>query len=105
MTYRKTLLNTVAVLGMAVATPSFADDIIVTVEPPVVKTETIPESRTGYVWAPGYWEWQTSIKQYAWVPGRWLEVQAKSHWVPEHWEKLSDNRWRFVPGHWETEKS
>jgi hypothetical protein len=103
MHFRRILLCTSVVLGMAATAPVFADDIIVTVPPPALQTEAIPPTRTGYVWSPGYWQWQSNRGEYAWVPGRWLEVRAKSHWVPEQWEKLSDNRWKFSPGHWETD--
>lgn len=91
---------TYASLSLAFIAPAFAADIIVETMPPAAQVETVPAARTGYVWATGYHKWENG--QYVWVPGRWVEAQVHSRWVPDTWQKIDDRRWRFVAGHWES---
>ena len=40
------------------------------VAPPAPREERAPAPRDGYIWAPGYWDWNGHA--YSWVSGRYL---------------------------------
>jgi WXXGXW repeat (2 copies) len=66
--------------------------------PPPPRDERAPAPRDGYVWAPGYWEWNGHA--YSWVSGRFMFEHHGAHWVADRWEQTGP-RWQRVPGHWE----
>lgn len=44
------------------------------------------EPSPGYVWIPGYWDWNGS--DYVWMSGKWMELPTpQATWVPGHWEQ------------------
>lgn len=102
MNIRRTLMFTCTAIGVSMAALPFLamaeGDVEVTVAPPSPKTEVIPAPRTGYIWAPGYWERENN--DYIWVKGHWIETHP-GHWAPDHWEQIDSTHWRFHPGHWE----
>ena len=75
-----------------------AAGIDVTVRPPAPRVIAVPSSRSGYVWAPGYWRWNG--RDHVWVDGTWVRERQGSRWVPAHWEERGD-RWHFEEGHWD----
>ncbi len=70
----------------------------VVVRPPPPRVVTVPQSRAGYVWAPGYWRWNG--REHVWVDGQWIRERRGERWVPARWEERGDH-WRFEEGHWE----
>ena len=68
------------------------------VRPPPNRVVVVPAARAGYVWAPGYWQWNG--KRHVWVDGRWMRERRDAHWVPAHWEERQ-GRWHFEDGHWD----
>ncbi|MDC8756549.1 YXWGXW repeat-containing protein [Janthinobacterium fluminis] len=65
--------------------------------PPPPKFESAPPARRGYVWAPGYWNWDGH--RHVWSAGQWQPERDGSQyraaeWVPEH------NGWRLNRGGW-----
>jgi hypothetical protein len=73
--------------------------IYVSVAPPAPVVEAPPPSPgVGYVWTPGYYNWNGS--SYAWVNGAWALPPAHYHnyvagrWVHHH------RRYYFQQGHW-----
>jgi hypothetical protein len=70
----------------------------VAVAPPPPRVVEVPPPRAGFVWAPGYWNWNG--RAHVWVEGRWMPERRGERWVPAHWDEYS-GRWRFVQGHWE----
>ena len=70
----------------------------VNVAPPPVRVVEVPAPRMGYVWAPGYWNWNG--REHVWVEGRWIGERRGQHWVPEDWVEHNGN-WRLAQGHWE----
>ena len=68
------------------------------VAPPAARVEVVPGPRAGYVWAPGYWNWEGH--RHVWVGGRWVHERRGHHWVSENWEQR-DGRWHFEKGHWD----
>ena len=94
-----TLLS--ALMASTVVLPQLAQaraEVIVTVEPPAALYEVVPEPRTGYVWAPGYWHWNG--QRHLWHSGYWVRHREGQHWVAHHWDRRGD-RWYFVDGRWE----
>lgn len=73
--------------------------VYVTVAPPApVYEERVVEPGPGYVWVPGYYEWDG--RAYVWVRGRYERPpRARAHWVPGHWER-DRHGYYFVRGHW-----
>jgi hypothetical protein len=68
------------------------------VAPPAARVEVVPGPRAGYVWAPGYWNWEGH--RHVWVGGRWMHERHGHHWVNENWEQR-DGHWHFEKGHWD----
>ncbi len=91
-----------AVLGLASgALPSVGSARVyvdVDVAPPAPRVEVIPEARVGYVWAPGYWDWDG--QRYVWMNGHYIHERHGRHWVADHWERHHDH-WRHIEGHWD----
>lgn len=87
-----------AALFLGSAAPSFAGiGIDVRIAPPPLPAVVIPPPRVGFVWAPGYWQWNGA--RHVWVEGRWLRARPGFRWVPEHWVGRRGH-YRFVAGHW-----
>lgn len=70
-------------------------------EPPPPRYERAPAPRRGYVWAPGYWDWNGH--SHAWRQGHW--ERARSGYVYERSEWHQDNgQWRLNKGGWKQAK-
>ena len=76
---------------------SAGEDIVVDAAPPPPRVERQPPHRDGYVWAPGYWEWNGRF--FSWASGTWI-AERPGHWVASRWD-LIGNQWHYVQGHWE----
>ena len=91
-----------AVLGIsAVAAPSLSSARVyldVNLAPPPPQEEVIPEARVGYVWAPGYWDYDGH--RHVWTKGHWEHEHHGHHWVADRWEQNGD-KWHHSRGHWE----
>src|ERR1700690_145315 len=55
----------------------------VEVAPPPPRVEVVPPLRAGFVWAPGYWNWDHG--RHVWMEGRWIEARRGQSWVPDRW--------------------
>ena len=99
MYMRKVLLC--ALIGLApVTAPAVAAvnvNIDIGVAPPVARYEVVPSPRSGYVWAPGYWQWEN--ERHVCSQGRWIAARPGSDWVADRWEPR-DGRHYYEPGHW-----
>lgn len=73
-------------------------NVDINVAPPPPQVEVVPGPRAGYVWAPGYWDYQG--RGHVWVPGRWVGERRGYHWVPDRWDQRGP-RWHHERGHWE----
>lgn len=92
----------IGVLAVSLATPSFADEIIITREPPPLRTEVIPviprERAELEVWQPGHWRWDGH--EHVWVEGRYVARPRRgAEWVPAHYDRRPGG-WVYVDGHW-----
>ena len=100
---RKLLLGALlsASLG-AIALPASADTgIYVDIAPPAPRYEVVPAPRAGYIWVPGYWDWDAH--RHVWRKGHWEHERAGYTWHPNRWEQR-DGRWTLERGRWEREK-
>jgi len=84
-----------SVMPMAGNARVFVD---IDVAPPAPQVEVVPEARVGFVWAPGYWNWDGH--RHVWVAGRWIHDRPGHHWVPDRWDERH-GRWHYEAGHWE----
>ena len=98
--WKKLTAITFASLALAspLATQAARVDIDVDVAPPPPRYEAVPPPRVGYVWAPGYWGWDSH--HYVWHGGRWMHERHGEHWVQHNWNE-HNGRWHYNEGHWE----
>jgi hypothetical protein len=99
LSVRSTILGLMltALLSGVASIASAAVNLDVLIAPPAPRVVVVPPPRVGYVWAPGYWQWNG--KHHVWVEGRWLHERHGYHWVPEHWDGRGEH-WHFEPRHW-----
>jgi WXXGXW repeat (2 copies) len=75
-------------LGVSLAT--YAAIVIVDVAPPAARYEDA-QVRQGYIYAPGYYQWDQSSRQHVWVKGDYQPERRGEHWVAHRWtEKTVD---------------
>ena len=65
--------------------------------PPPVRYEIVPAPRAGYLWAPGYWNWDGS--QHAWSSGHWERNRRDYVYLQPQWHQEGE-RWRLEQGGW-----
>lgn len=65
--------------------------------PPPLRQEVVPPPRHGYVWAPGYWEWNGG--RHVWHRGAWMRERRGYVYAPPTWVE-HDGRWEFRRGAW-----
>lgn len=69
--------------------------------PPPMIVETSPAARTGYLWAPGYWNWNGS--RFVWAAGHWERLRSQYIYEEPQWRQESDG-WHFNRGGWKRGK-
>jgi hypothetical protein len=87
MPKRKLLLATLWLAATASIAPvvgSAAVNIDIDVAPPAPRVEEVPGPRPGWVWAPGYWQWEGHQH---WVPDAWVGNGPHYHFVRGHWDR------------------
>jgi hypothetical protein len=68
--------------------------------PPLPTYDQPPIPADGYVWTPGYWDWDESAADYYWSPGTWVQPPRPGLlWTPGYWRSVG-GRYGFAPGHW-----
>ena len=100
MNVRKTLFASLLAAGL-VAAPGLSQARVyvdVDVAPPAPMVETVPAPRHGYVWAPGYWDYNGH--KHVWAKGHWEREHHGQHWVADQWVQKGD-RWHREHGHWD----
>lgn len=69
--------------------------------PPPLRYEVIPAPRQGYIWAPGYWDWNGH--DHVWRNGHW--EHARSGYVYRRPEWREDHgKWKLNKGGWKQRK-
>jgi hypothetical protein len=74
-------------------------DVDVEIAPPPVVVENAPV-REGYIYAPGYWDWDEGQHRRVWHKGEYMRERPGEHWVPHAWSER-DGHYHFNEGHWE----
>ena len=72
---------------------------IVSVAPPAARYEAVPAPRSGWVWAPGHWEWQRN--QYVWMEGQWMRDREGYEYREPRWVQRANGEWILVGNNWE----
>src|SRR5690242_3967358 len=98
------LLLVLAMLA-APAKSSASVGIFVSFGPPALPYyEQPPIPGPGYIWTPGYWDWDPDFG-YFWVPGTWVPAPfVGAVWTPGYWGWDADgDGYVYYPGYWGTE--
>lgn len=85
-----------------VLSPPSSNVVIVETAPPPLRTEIVPAPREGYVWAPGYWNWDGTA--YGWVDGRFIETRPGVVYVAPRYEP-SNGRYAYYGERWVEDSS
>lgn len=72
-------------------------NIVVPIAPPAVIVEAAPPPRVGFIWAPGYWNWNGNA--HIWIEGRWEQAREGHRYERAQWHRDGD-QWRFHEGGW-----
>lgn len=88
--------------SMMVMQPTWAETevsvgIVVGNAPPPLPYEEVPSPRYGYVWVPGYWDWDG--REYMWQEGYWLLDRAGYVYETPFWY-FGSGGWYRRPGGW-----
>lgn len=76
-------------------------NLILSSPPPVPIVETVPAARPGYLWAPGYWNWNGN--KHVWTEGHWEQVRQGQRYERTEWRREGD-KWRLREGGWKKAK-
>ena len=98
MNVRKSLIALCLASGSIAASMPALADVYVRVAPPAPRYEVVPVVPSGYVWVPGYWDWNGH--RYHWVSGHRVRAQHGAAWVPHRWVE-DHGRWHMERGHWD----
>ena len=72
-------------------------NIIIGTPPPPPRYERVPPPRNGYVWAPGYWNWDGH--RHIWAGGHWEPVRRGYRYDRPEWRQ-GHNGWELQRGGW-----
>jgi hypothetical protein len=101
--FKKTLLGAIVAAGSLMSlVPTAANaqyTAIVSTAPPPPLQEVVPGPRSGYVWAPGHYEWRGN--QHVWVRGHWLEARNGYDYREPRWVQRANGEWQLVGNNWE----
>ena len=103
MTVRNLILGsmlTAAAVALPAGAQARAVELEVDVAPPAARVEVAPAPRPGFVYAPGYWQYDG--KQYTWTEGRFIADREGHRYVVPAYEPRGQ-RWVFRAGHWDDE--
>ncbi|MGO4305350.1 MULTISPECIES: YXWGXW repeat-containing protein [unclassified Cupriavidus] len=69
------------------------------VAPPAPVYEVVPGPRPGYIWQPGYWDWDDHYHKHNWKKGKWAKARPGYVYESPRWVQAS-NGWVMQPGRW-----
>lgn len=76
------------------ATPDYVDADLA---PPALRVEPLAPPRDGYVWAPGYWNYDGAT--HVWVEGHYVPDQVGMTYIAPRWEE-SNGHYRLRREGW-----
>jgi hypothetical protein len=101
----KSSLTIAAVLALCAAAalplPALAHtdvSVVIGTAPPPPRFEYYPPPREGFVWMPGYWNWEG--RRHVWLSGHWENARPGHVYRPAQWVR-DDGGWRLIPDSWE----
>jgi len=74
---------------------------IVIGNPPPARYEAVPAPRRGYIWAPGYWDWNG--RRYMWIRGHWEHLRPGQVYYRPEW-RHERGGWRLERGGWREDR-
>ena len=97
----------IAALGGSVMLPNAAlaqvnININIGEAPPPLRAELVPAPRNGYLWVPGFWNWDGS--RHVWSGGHWERARASYTYVAPTWRQEGEG-WRLDRGGWKRGKN
>ena len=100
MKQTKAILALALAAGLSMSTAMARTDVAVELNfgPPAVVYEAVPAPRAGYIWAPGYWDYDGH--RHVWAKGHWERERHGERWVRGEWHE-HEGRWHLDRGHWE----
>ncbi|AMO99341.1 hypothetical protein CAter10_1575 [Collimonas arenae] len=72
-------------------------NITIGTPPPPPRYEVVPPPRVGYVWAPGYWNWDG--RRHVWAGGHWERARSGYLYDRPEWRQ-GPNGWELRRGGW-----
>ncbi|WP_414648943.1 YXWGXW repeat-containing protein [Collimonas sp.] len=72
-------------------------NIIIGTPPPPPRYEAVPPPRYGYMWAPGYWNWDG--RRHVWAGGHWVRARNGYMYDRPEW-RHGRNGWELRRGGW-----
>src|SRR5213079_829692 len=96
-------LATLMTLGAAATLPLPAIaqtgfNLVINSAPPAPRIETVPAARRGYVWAPGYWNWEGN--RHVWLSGHWEPSRDGYRYETSEWVR-DGGGYRLRAGGWQ----
>ncbi|MES2322867.1 MAG: YXWGXW repeat-containing protein [Pseudomonadota bacterium] len=100
---RSITLAALLALGAASFVPTAAMaradiSVFIGTAPPAPRFESVPPPRAGYVWAPGFWNWEGN--RHVWSAGRWENARQGHQFQRSEWVQDNDG-WRLNRGGWQ----
>ena len=87
--------------GVATSLPIYADvDIQLNFGPPAPYYEAVPAPRSGYVWAPGNWQWNAPANRHVWHAGTWQTARSGYVYNQPRWVE-NNGRWHYQASRWD----
>lgn len=91
------LLAASSVVMISTANAQVSVNINVGGPPPPVRYEPVPPPRSGWFWAPGYWDWNG--RAHVWHRGRWLRQRPGYSYAQPAWRE-GPRGWELQRGGW-----
>ena len=76
-----------------------AQNFTVRIAPPETRQQLEPGPRRGYVWVPGYWNWNAQRARHVWVGPTWVRERHGYYYNQPQWVER-DGRWGLQRGNW-----
>lgn len=99
----KAVVSAALLSGLAYGSGAMAQvsvNIGIGVPPPAPVYEPVPVARPGYVWIPGYWDWDDHYRKHAWKRGYWERERPGYIYESPRWVQ-GGGGWVLVPGRWD----
>lgn len=69
--------------------------------PPPLRYERVPPPRSGYIWSPGYWDWNGHT--HIWAEGHWIRARPGYEYDRAEWYQ-DNGQWHLRKGKWKANK-